>query len=574
MPRKKHPSILSAVFGKNLLRACFRPMAAMYPVFRRAKYFLSRLCQAHIVWCFVRSTPALLFAGSIVTLCSLERMAALFQEVKAVEENLERLSHVPDKQSGAAANTEGIIDGLKRVRTLLEDQNLSLQDLEFGVADHQKTVDSQLHSMDNRIRDLEGVRVASEEKVEKLNKSLKALRLKSKKMMKSPSTENVAGAKEKPEEFVLDDLSPRRDSSTSMDAAVSKFMAEMQEKMEAMLTRQSLTRASVGIFRGHRGIVNQIVPAPSEEGCFITASSDKQIMKWNGAKCKAIKVLSAESAVTKLEILSDKLFVTAGGDGNIRLWNWQADKAIYKQDAHKRVITGLHPITDSRLVSCSSDGTIRVWSTTNQKIVPSHIFNEHTDSVNSVSVSDGGQIASCSDDRTVRLWDLHSGKGLRMLKSDSTKSLAAFLDENTLATASADKNLIDVWDTRQARPIRELIGHFGGVRVLQKMGDGLISGGKDGQALQWTLRESAGPKTRFVGHSDWINAICSAGRSLIATASCDLTVRVWADEGRCVQVFQGHTGNITQMAFDAGNNILATASNDCSVRLWSPNFHQ
>jgi WD40 repeat protein len=500
-------------------------------------------------------------------------MTFLLAEVTNVEQSLEKMSLAEQKESGA--NADAISEGVKKLKILLENQNLSLQDLESFVMEHHKTMDTRFHSLDSRLKDLENARTTLDEKHEKVAKQLKIMKSKSKKNIKSPSSENLSSlalSAATGDESPRSPLSPRRDSSASTEVALAKFMAEMQEKMEALTTRQALTRASVGVLRGHKGIINQVLPVPSEEGNFVTASSDRQIIKWNGIRCKAMKVFNAESAVTKIEHLSDKMFVTAGGDGNLRLWNWQSDKYIYKQEAHKRVITGLVALPENRLVSCSADGSIRIWSA-GAKISASHAFTDHIDAVNGVTLSDGGQLASCSDDRTVRLWDLNQGKASRTLKGETTKSFAVFIDEHTLATASVDKHSIEIWDLRTSKAVRELTGHTGGIRVLQKMNDNVISGGKDGQVLLWNVRDGA-LKTKFIGHTDWITSILSAGRSLVASSSCDLTVRVWAEDGRCVQIFQGHTGNITQMAFDAPSNTLATSSNDFTVRLWSPNFHQ
>lgn len=55
----------------------------------------------------------------------------------------------------------------------------------------------------------------------------------------------------------------------------------------------------------------------------------------------------------------------------------------------------------------------------------------------------------------------------------------------------------------------------------------------------------------------------------LLTASVDNTVRMWdLATGRCIQVFQGHTGGITALALARDGKHLATASNDHTARSW------
>src|SRR5437588_12758034 len=61
---------------------------------------------------------------------------------------------------------------------------------------------------------------------------------------------------------------------------------------------------------------------------------------------------------------------------------------------------------------------------------------------------------------------------------------------------------------------------------------------------------------------------------MLASTSREFTVKLWDLESR--QTFgdlQGHTGNLTNIAFSPDGKLLATASEDITVRLWDVDSH-
>ncbi len=129
---------------------------------------------------------------------------------------------------------------------------------------------------------------------------------------------------------------------------------------------------------------------------------------------------------------------------------------------------------------------------------------------------------------------------------------------------------------------KTLTGHTGSVRVVVvvPMPDGrtlLATASTDKTVRLWdpgTGRQVGDP---FTGHTDWVNAVVPMpdGRTLLATASTDKTVRLW-DPGTGRQVgdpFTGHTdwvNAVVVVPMPDGRTLLATASTDKTVRLWDP----
>ncbi len=77
---------------------------------------------------------------------------------------------------------------------------------------------------------------------------------------------------------------------------------------------------------------------------------------------------------------------------------------------------------------------------------------------------------------------------------------------------------------------------------------------------------------KLEGHTDNVTAVAfSQDGSLLASASWDQTVRLWNPAtGQEMQELEGHTNRVTAVAFSQDGSLLASASDDQTVRLWNP----
>ncbi len=98
---------------------------------------------------------------------------------------------------------------------------------------------------------------------------------------------------------------------------------------------------------------------------------------------------------------------------------------------------------DKLLVTGGADGEIRLWQVVDGKQILS--FRGHNDWVSSVAFSPNGKIiASCSHFGSVKLWDSKTGECLKILRghTNKTREISFSFDGNILASCSDDQTIV------------------------------------------------------------------------------------------------------------------------------------
>ncbi len=75
----------------------------------------------------------------------------------------------------------------------------------------------------------------------------------------------------------------------------------------------------------------------------------------------------------------------------------------------------------------------------------------------------------------------------------------------------------------------------------------------------------------FEGHTDEVTSVAfSSDGQTLASGSKDKTVRLWSvAKKKGVYTFEGHTSSVKSVAFSSDGKTLASGSSDCTVQLWS-----
>jgi WD40 repeat protein/serine/threonine protein kinase len=371
--------------------------------------------------------------------------------------------------------------------------------------------------------------------------------------------------------------------------------------------------------------------AYSGDGALLAAGGeDGSIILWDTRTHQptGITLAGHSGRINSLAFSPDKHILASGSeDGTIRLWDADSGEAIGQAlSGHSESVWSVAFSPDgARLASGSEDNTVRLWDTATGAPIGEPLEG-HEDFVFSVAFSpDEARLASGSADGTVRLWDAATGEplGAALLgHTDWVLTVAFDPDGTRLASSGADETII-FWDAQSGALLgQEDSRHTNWVRRIQFSPDGrfFLSASQDRSVRLWDLRAGDLSSTALAGHQDDVwDAVFSPDSSRIASASDDGSIIVWNTQsdqplGRLIgtqgdavlsaaassdgrwfataggnpfgpgsdfavrlwdaatdqaRIFEGHTSNVTALAFSPDSTLLASASSDGSIVLWN-----
>ena len=170
-------------------------------------------------------------------------------------------------------------------------------------------------------------------------------------------------------------------------------------------------------------------------------------------------------------------------------------------------------------------------------------------------------------------WWSRAGESLRTtrLPRDVQPSLIAALSaDGGIVTVSADRRRVATWRPGDETMVAELSWPTRGatvnsIRVSPDRRSVLVASGYS--ATLWSLDGSL--QAECVGHASVVNtAAFSPDGRWIATASDDMTARIFDRSGDEIAVLRGHADKVQSAEFDTEQRFVVTAAKDRTVRLW------
>lgn len=325
-------------------------------------------------------------------------------------------------------------------------------------------------------------------------------------------------------------------------ASIEKSQTNQFSLLAHYLCIMKLSATRVHAFTGHQGAVYTVAEG-TQEGCVISAGSDRQIAEWNPGTPQAAKLLARSAGVvySLLKLPNEPILligndqggihvvdlqkkaevkyllahtkgvfhlnfdaqrntvIASGADGNLTSWDvstFHCHKEIYICEAKIRRTAFNHDF--SLLAVACGDGNIRILDAETLELI--HVFTAHKQSVNTVSFSpDGRYLLSGSKDAHLSVWD---SKNWTLIHSIPAHNFAIYdivwhSEGNWFATGSRDKT-IKIWDATHFEVLLRIDkdkhqGHINSVNSLFWLpNSNLIASASDDRAVMlWEIEISA-----------------------------------------------------------------------------------
>lgn len=324
----------------------------------------------------------------------------------------------------------------------------------------------------------------------------------------------------------------------------------------------------VALMTGHSGPVNAATAGRS----WIASASNDEVIVWSiTGEARGVLRGRAGTVRTMGVVLERDWLVTAGDDGQLRVWDVEAfTRETDPFDALNAVVVAPG---GGWLATAGEDGNVYVRRTSDGAAV--RVLEGHQGAVGALAFApDQTWLASASDDRTVRLWDMASGTVRSVLTGHRgwIGGLAVAPDGSWLATAGDDRT-VRIWDTATATEQAVLTGHTDRVNGVAISPDGkwLISTSDDRTIRVWDAITGSA-RAVLSTNADWVRAVAvSPDGTWFATASGDGNVRIWdAEELVELSVLSGHDGPVSWVSIAPDGAYVATTGGDGTVRIWNP----
>ncbi|NES06194.1 MAG: hypothetical protein F6K22_27335 [Okeania sp. SIO2F4] len=246
-------------------------------------------------------------------------------------------------------------------------------------------------------------------------------------------------------------------------------------------------------------------------------------------------------------------------------------KTVYGVSKRRTIVEHTQPVNSISLskdgeiiASASDDSTIKLWTSYGEEIAT---LSGHQGAVYSVSMSNNGKVlASGSQDGTVKLWS-RDGKILNTMKAHqgAVNSVTFSGDGKTIASGSVD-GTIKLWNL-QGKQLTAIKANQDKIYSVS-YGKVLASAGEDKTIKLWNAKGKQ--LATLKGHKEKVLSVSvSPDGKTIATASWDNTVKVWGMDGKEIGTLRGHKSPVVSVNFSVDGKTIASGSSDGEIKLWA-----
>jgi len=263
--------------------------------------------------------------------------------------------------------------------------------------------------------------------------------------------------------------------------------------------------------------------------------------------------------------------IAVGGDDHlIRLWRQDGDQPeSLLRGHHDWARTAAISPAGKILATAGNDRRVLIWD-----LSEGHLLSELAAGEQAIAdldfSPDGRRLAAAGFERSLAIYDVATGRLLRQLECPGRDNrCVAFSPDGSRLAVGGRNGVVRIFDGEGDGAPADLPGHRRRVRGLTFSADSqrLVTAAEDARIVVWDL--ARGEAHAAIDGPAKFHALALVDRGRVATGDGDNVVRLWNPTTRQLEVeLIGHTGTITQLAYDAATRRLYSASYDTTVRVW------
>ncbi|HEX5702374.1 MAG TPA: WD40 repeat domain-containing protein [Pyrinomonadaceae bacterium] len=289
--------------------------------------------------------------------------------------------------------------------------------------------------------------------------------------------------------------------------------------------------------------------------------------------------------VLELALTADgQRVVSGGGEGALRVWDVRSGQSPDLRKGHEGKVKALAmSISGDRAISGAEDGFLQLWNVDTGEVLRK--WKAHDEGVNAVLITGSDTAISGGGDTQLCFWNTQTGEALKKITiaEDATiASLADAGDGKVLVGSSAGE--VSLWHPDTKQPLALMKDDASSVEGLALLRDArqIVSSG-DGHVRLWDFEfEKFSP--RHLGEWESIDQAGNfpatspssiTGMAVAAdgtkAAICDLDGRIWIYDLKKVQIFpplEGHVNYVEGLAISPDGKLLLSGGWDGTMRLW------
>jgi WD40 repeat protein len=328
----------------------------------------------------------------------------------------------------------------------------------------------------------------------------------------------------------------------------------------------------------------------SDPDTIISCSSDSTIKTWTLRRNSIpIKTLTGYYAsVESLLCLNSLSLASSYYDGTLAIWNLELGKIKSKLFGHIACAPSMVLLEKFYLASASYDNTIKIWNW--KEGVEMRTVLAHSDIVFSIVLLKNGFLASSSGDRLIKIWNYTSGHLVDTFRGHSNQVRSLFpLKSGNLASASLDGD-IKIWhcsligqnkvkekrlfrtSPNKSSPRDLLVTinvEYPVLDVLLLDDERLVIADASPNISIWNFKKRLRAKA-LIGHLGQVKALCHVKDDILASASTDMTIKIWnSTSGEILKSLRDHKNIINDIIWLKHQQYLVSCSKDETIKMWN-----